>query len=629
MKKQLFGVLFFVLMILLVELLLGMFHLERADHLFAQRSSFPFFIPGTGAHADDYVTNPHFSYQLNLQSFPRQKKAGVKRIFILGSSAAYGWPYTEEYGFSGYLRRALNNGAPNTYEIIDAAGMSFGSHRALDELRDIVTYDPDLIIINSGNNEYIEKNILPPTFGQENRLEQLSGVLAKTNTYRAVRLGLLQLFPKHFQRPLAPDMTDIRSTRVVRRAGMIRTTTTEQEVLANYQKNISAMQELLGKMKIKGIFTTVPNNITTWLPANDPPVISLRQDLIKWKNLQDKIIKGFAAGNHGELAIVIELERLLNESLKICPDYALNWYNLGQVEMALGQRDAAYNAFLKARDLDHKPVRALSSFNESIRTLVKNDRRFELLDLEKIVGSVIRSGQMEGMFLDYCHYTQEGHKFIAIAMLPAIQEALDLHLPLPELEQLIHTDNHSPVNDRRLMAMELYARGMTYINNERYEEAKNAFARVLEIFPFDDPVFKSGMMDNLASAYSSLGLEKEAKKYYQMSLESDPDNTVALVEVGNYLLDEGKLEEAGKLFNHLLKVNAYSPGAMEGLGRIAQRQGKIRESLALYEESLKLGGGNTEVYKDLSKAYYALGDSARGKDFLLKARESDPLNIEN
>jgi len=623
MKNKLLGVLFFFLTIFLAELLLSVFQLDKQDHLFNQHSAFPFFIPGTDEHADDYVTNPHFSYQLNLQSFPIHKKAGVKRIFILGGSAAYGFPYTEEYGFSGYLRRALNHIAPNRYEIIDAAGMSFGSHRVLDELRDIVNYDPDLIIINSGNNEYIEKNILPPTFGQENKLEKLSGILAHTNTYRAVRLGLYYTFPKHFQRQIARDMTDIRSERVVRRAGMVRTAETEQEVLANYRNNFLAMKGLLEQKGIKGIFTTVPNNITTWVPTNDPPAIAQPQDLATWKTMQDKIIKGFVATNYGDLEMVIELERNINSSLRIYPDYATNWYNLGQVEMALSRPDAALTAFLKARDLDSKPVRALSSFNESIRNLIKNDRKFVLLDLEQIFGAEIRNGHTEGLFLDYCHYTQEGHKLVAMALLPSIQKALEIQLPLPILEDTIHSDPITPQQDRRLMAMELYARGMTFSNNQRFEDAKNAFAKVLEIYPFDDPVFKSGMLDNLASAYSSLGKEMEANKYYLLSLKSDPDNTVALQEVGYLYLKEGNLEKSRETFNHLIKVNAYSPDAYTGLGLIAQQQGKAREAISFYDEAVRLGGGNGEIYHGLSKAYMSLGDKARGEELLTKARKFD------
>ncbi|NTW88774.1 MAG: hypothetical protein HGB26_06560, partial [Desulfobulbaceae bacterium] len=386
MKKNLFGLFFFILLILLVELVMGLFHLEKYDSLFVQRSSYPFFIPGTGSHANNYVTNPHFSYQLNLQAFPLVKKRGVLRIFILGGSAAYGFPYTEEYGFSGYLRRALNNVAPGKFEIIDAAGMSFGSHRVLDELRDIVNYDPDLVIINSGNNEYVEKNILPPNYGRDNQLQQLSGLLAKTDTYRAMRLGLFRIFPKPFQRQVARDMTDIRSNTEIRRAGMNRSTETEREVLANYQKNLSDMKQLLAQKGIKGIFSTVPNNVATWAPMNTPPLISQPQNYRKWLELQKKIGQGLAIEKATNQEVFLELEGFLQESLRIFPDHARNLYDLGKVEMVLGRYDAAYESFVKARDLDTKPIRALSSFNATIRNLVpKDDHDFAMVDLDAAV----------------------------------------------------------------------------------------------------------------------------------------------------------------------------------------------------------------------------------------------------
>jgi tetratricopeptide (TPR) repeat protein len=628
MKKTLFGVAFFVLLVLMVELVLGLFPLEEYDHLFVQRSSHPFFIPGAGEHVDDYVTNPHFSYQLNFQAFPRRKGEGVKRIFILGGSAAYGFPYSAEYGFSGYLQRALAREAPGKYEIVNAAAMSFGSHRVFDELRDLVNYAPDLVIINSGNNEYVEKNILPAGHGHEKPLERLSGFLGRSETYRAVRLGLFKISPKSFQRQVAPDLTDIRSARVVRRAGMVRSSETEREVLANYRQNLLAMKQLLAEKGIRGIFTTVPTNLAHWVPVSNPPRFAQRHDQDQWRELQDKVATGLATARPEEREKFIELERLLLETLRYLPEHADSYYDLGRVRMALGQYDSAYEALVRARDLDGKPVRALSVFNDSVRELFRDDRGFELVDLDAAIGGVIRTGMTEGIFLDYCHYTQEGHKFIAISLLPAIQKALGPQLPIARLEGHIHADAISPAHDARLMAMEFYARGMTYLNNGSFEEARGAFLKVLEIYPNDDPVFRSSMMDNLAVTCQAIGNKEEAKKYYLLALATDPANMVALLEVGQINLEEGKLGEAAELFNRLIKLNAYSPDAYDGLGQVALRHGRIREAVDHFEKTVKLGGGNALVYKGLAKAYLASGEYKRGEEALLKAREFDPFDQE-
>ena len=155
------GVAVFLLIVLLFEMLLGLAGLEEHDRKFAPRSSYPVFTAGEGAGADLLVTSSHFRGFLNYQEFAARKAEGVRRVFVVGGSAAYAWPYGEEYGFTGYLRRALEKVSPGGFEIINAAGMSYGSHRVLDVLGDVVLHDPDLVVVYSGNNEYVERNVLP------------------------------------------------------------------------------------------------------------------------------------------------------------------------------------------------------------------------------------------------------------------------------------------------------------------------------------------------------------------------------------------------------------------------------------------------------------------------------------
>jgi hypothetical protein len=130
-------VVFFCLILLIFEFFLGFANLEKYDHKFMTKSSYPIFVPGKGDMSDYYVTSTHFGAYINKQSFLREKPADLNRIFVVGGSAAYGFPYNAEHGFSGYLRRALDKTAPGRFEVINASGMSFGSHRVLDVLKDV------------------------------------------------------------------------------------------------------------------------------------------------------------------------------------------------------------------------------------------------------------------------------------------------------------------------------------------------------------------------------------------------------------------------------------------------------------------------------------------------------------
>lgn len=197
--------------LLVINGLLEFADLQQYDREFAPKSAYPVFVPGTGNQASLFVTNPHFQASLNIQSFPIIKQPGTTRIFVIGGSAAFAWPYTEQYGFSGYLRRVLDRFAPGKFEVINAAGMSYGSHRVLDVLRDIVLYDPDLVIVLSGNNEYVERNVLPTAQKSNDTFARVSAFVDDTNLYRAVRLGLYRSFPGLFRPKGFQDLTDLRA----------------------------------------------------------------------------------------------------------------------------------------------------------------------------------------------------------------------------------------------------------------------------------------------------------------------------------------------------------------------------------------------------------------------------------
>ena len=152
-------------------------------------TTYPRFVPGEGADAGWYVTNDHFKNAMGYNRLARVKPQGLKRVFILGGSAALGWPRPMEISFSGYMQRALDRVAPGRFEIVNCAAMSYGSHRVLDLLPDVLRMQPDLVIVWSGNNEYVERNILP-RYSRNRAMGKLQRVLRHSSLYRSIRLSL-------------------------------------------------------------------------------------------------------------------------------------------------------------------------------------------------------------------------------------------------------------------------------------------------------------------------------------------------------------------------------------------------------------------------------------------------------
>jgi tetratricopeptide (TPR) repeat protein len=597
-KKLFFSGLFFILILLAAEFLLSLAGLEKYDQLFMPKSSYPIFVPGKGEMADHYVTNPHFGAYINAQSFLREKPVGLTRIFVVGGSAAYGFPFTEEYGFSGYLRRALDKVAPGRFEIINASGMSFGSHRVLDVLKDVVRLAPDIVIIYSGNNEYVERNVLPAAKSPPAPVEKISTLLNQTDIYRAVRLGMYKAVPRVFDSMMKQDITDIRSNPQVNRGDIGRNLQTDSAILANYRNNIGSMKELLIQQGVKVIVCTVPVDVGGWLPTSGMPQFPDEAAAKKWVELVDFREAAFARGN-----TALEAE-YMQEILKITPNDPGMLFNYGKVLWMLGKYEASYEQAVRAKDFDYRPIRALSTFNEVVRSAVDNNRGVYLADLEQMVRDLYIRGQAKGFFIDYCHLTEKGHKLVGGVIPSVLAEMGELkEQDISSISALIQDDRKAEEKSNFVRGHELYALALTHENNGRLDLEEKTYLEALKYLPDFDQIYA-----NLGHLYAGQNELRKAEEMYGRALQINPKNHLVHLSLGYMRLQDGVIDEAEHHFITAINITSELPGAYSGLGDVAMERGKFREAIKYYTESLRLGQDSVWLRESLAKAYLSLGD---------------------
>lgn len=552
--------------------------------------SYPVFVPGEGDLAEFYVTNPHFAKTMSRQRFARVKPPGVKRVFILGGSAALGWPGPVESGFTGYIQRALDQVAPGRYEIINTAAMSYGSHRVVDLLSDIVRMEPDLIVVWSGNNEYIEQNTLS-SFARMASLGKLQRVLRHSSLYRSVRLGLGVAAPALFVAPKGIDVTDLRSTPDVRRGMLGRSIETDRRVLESYRANLQSMAHLIRKSGSRGVFCTVPVNLSNWVPTNlnewlsgmvpaelgDPHVAR------QWTSLSD------SASQFGEQERYAEASVALEKLLEITPRYALGHYLLGVAYLQLGRIPNAMAAFSMARDLDPRPVRALSSFEQTIREVAAVEG-FPLVDLERAFAEASKSG-VPGLdlFLDYVHPNEAGHKVAAIEVLTQIAKEFGLSPPQAQLETIVWEDDWAKRQKNNQAAVS-YTLGMTLYNNGDLDGAKQAYLRALE----EDPNF-SEPAGNLGAIYEVEGNLAASRQFYERAVRLDPGTSHA-ANLARVLYRLGDHQGAREIVERLLKQGgAVDVRLFIMLGDIALLGQRYEEAQEFYLRARDAGSEDPEL----------------------------------
>lgn len=617
-KKFIFGVIFFLLILFFIEFLLSFVGLEKHDHKFMPKSSYPLFVMGKDDMSDYYVTSPHFGTYINNQSFLRDKPVDLTRIFVVGGSAAYGFPATEEYGFSGYLRRALNIAYPGKFEVINAAGMSFGSHRVLDVLKDVILHEPDIVIIYSGNNEYVEQNVLQEVKKTPSNLEKIGSMFDNTDIYRALRFALFKVSPRTFQTQIKQDITDIRSNPRVSRGNIGRSSRTDSTIQENYRKNIKKMIEFLGQHGIDVVVTTVPVDIGGWIPESGLPKFANQNAAQQWielTNLRDEAFK------KGDLALEAEY---LRKTLEITPDNPGMSFNYGKVLWMLGRYDLSYQQLVRAKDLDVRPIRALSSFNQVVRNVVDEKNGIFLADLEDKIRELYLQGQGKNIFLDYCHLTETGHKLVAQWLLETISKIITSQkLDIKQLSTLISKDTIVKAKSDFVRGHELYAQALTLENNGRPDLAEQKYLQALTYLPNFDQIFA-----NLGHIYADRKDLRKAIEMYDESIQLNPKSHMSLLSLGYISLQESRYDDAEDFFKKAIAISPSLPGAYGGLGDVYMIRKQFQDAVKYYNESLKLGQDSLWLRKNLAHAYLTLGNKNQAVLNWQEALKFSPFDME-
>jgi lysophospholipase L1-like esterase len=97
-------------------------------------------------------TRPGYAEETN---FVMPKPAGTVRIFLIGESAAKGYPQPRNLAMSAFLREMLQDAWPGrAVEVINMGTTAVASFPLVAMVKEVVRYQPDLVILYVGNNEF-------------------------------------------------------------------------------------------------------------------------------------------------------------------------------------------------------------------------------------------------------------------------------------------------------------------------------------------------------------------------------------------------------------------------------------------------------------------------------------------
>ena len=339
------------------------------------------------------------------------KPAGVRRVFVLGESAALGDP-AGNYSFTRILDVMLRERYPDArVELVNVAMTAINSHAVREIARACAQAEPDLFVIYMGNNE-----ILGP-YGPGTTFRTFSGSLPYIRAnmfYRATRVGQLldagvQLAKGDRGLPEWEGLSMFSQTLVVHDDPAL------EEAYSHFESNLRDIIGFADDAKAGVLLCTVAVNLRVCPPFASQHRRGLAaSDLAAWgKAWADGTSLEASAGWKDALKSYDEASRLDDEYGELRYRRARCMERLGQDAMA------EYEA---ARDLDALRFRADTRINEIIFAVSDCSRpRFALLNLAE-------DPELQGdaVFLDHVHFSFEGNYRVASKLLDGVGLLLGL-----------------------------------------------------------------------------------------------------------------------------------------------------------------------------------------------------------
>lgn len=323
------------------------------------------------------------------------------RVITLGGSATYGLPYTPFASFSGRLERSLvEGGAGIPVEVINMGMCSLGSMGVVTLAeRALEAAQPNLIIVYSGNNEFLDRAAMAQLVEQMGpTLALLEHPLGRLHSYRALRSLL---------RPEVVRTAPTVGTPTINEA--LEGALGEKEhrfVRWRYQANL---ERVVASAKSKGVpilLVTVPSNVRDGcLDCAKEEISATAEEYISRLRRH--------AGERGDAQAVARdgLEHLEDEADLVA---------VGNALLEVGDEDGARAILERAELVTAHPFRGNHQLRDTVRQVGARlnvpvcdaARAFELASPAGIPGRTL--------FRDECHPNAKGHGLIAKQILACI-----------------------------------------------------------------------------------------------------------------------------------------------------------------------------------------------------------------
>lgn len=347
----------------------------------------------------------------NIEFFKKKKDINTIRMFVLGESAALGFPYPNNISFQRMLKYELQKNNPQkNIEIINLSLTAINSYTFYDFGKGLAAYEPDAILIYGGHNEYYGALGVSSTntFGKNTAIVRTIIRLRQTKLVQ-----LLENLSNTFKKS-ADNKTDNLMKYVVKDQLIKYQSSTFYKGIYQFERNMQDLLTILKKNNIPVFWSTVATNLKDQYPFRS--LLSEKTDSLSfYKQLElasTKLSSGQTKAADSILAGLYDQD----------PANADCTYLWGKVKLALGEKEQALTRFNEAKQKDGLRFRAPDEINEVVESLSRQFNNVYQVNSETDFQHASTDG-IPGykLLLEHVHPTIEGHRLIAKSFLKEME----------------------------------------------------------------------------------------------------------------------------------------------------------------------------------------------------------------
>jgi tetratricopeptide (TPR) repeat protein len=567
-----------------------------------------------------YRTSPEKLAFFNEQEFAATKGSDTFRIFALGGSTTAGRPYDAEFAFPAWLGRFLDaSTSERRFEVVNAGGISYASYRIALLMRELVRYEPDLFVIYTGHNEFLEERTYSDIIHANPAVKAVRRHLNGLRSYTVARHAVRQLsgdrdVPSTLDEDVSTRLDGWRGLELYHRDPELRSS-----ISAHFEYNLRQMVAIADDADVPVLFVMPVGNLKDFSPFKSEFGTGIETaERRRIPVLLDAARHALASADPRESCT------LAAEAVNSDPLYAAASYVHGRCLLALDRDEEAKAAFISARDQDVAPLRAPGELLDIIAT-VTADVGAPIIDLPTILeedcrrrlGHTILGSEY---LLDHVHPDIPVHSLIAERILDHLVEedvVAAASLPAVERRREIFDTVVESMDERYYAQRDLnLAKVLGWAG--KLAEAEAPLRRAAAVLDEEPEVFL-----NLGIVLQRTGRLEEAAAQLERTLELDPDSAPALFNLGVVFSATDRPGRAASAFRRALELQPDYPEALYNLAIVEQRRGNWPEALRLLERTRELRDDRADIHRRMALVYYHLGRSEEATLSLAEASRID------